>query len=1407
MTTEMIVEFAAVAGVVLILSLLLSAVNLKRKHRERQAPLLLLTPLLVLAAVLLVCRYYDWTEAAVLDYMTQAELEDYAAYGGSVTLLLLNVVIGLGCFALRLLLLPISGFISTRKNARNTLAQRWYEYDPGEGRWFLRRDCVNLRQLCSVLYHAWTCLTILLLSVMCIAGEDSAYFLRVFPCAVLVVLAELANVLDGELPTKEANDFNGTGIQSAHEGSFAKLRSVYETLLPTPLLISHTGTEYTGHGGATALIRDLQESDDPADRLLGDYFDGLPEKNGFYDVDMIAAASDVMHHSSVVVFKPFYRDQSDYILMPMVDRLLHRKKCLIIVGRTTMEEDVASWAEEILYRYSATHGLWRVARLDRDPPQCDVGILSFANLYDIRMLTSNRDFLAQTGFVLLLEPSRMLATSQVGLGLVAELLAAKEKPTYYVCDHELDGLVDTLSHVLYTEFTHVVAAASRSIYTAMGWSAAGDFKHQQLFGKQTRYLGGGIELAAIALKNQVPRVSWYGEDKAPIKDISWIAGQYYPQICKFANLPNQQKALYEHIGFCSNLWGAQSQNAEFIIAEDELNNLFATLRTYIAQGREQSFVNVLSENYLLRDYMRYNRQLFLSDARAVPNLAPGYAKTQRNTVLRLILMMAASPVPENRLQHELDLMGSDADDLYKELCRLIREYTFVDGPIVVVTKQQELDEDLVPADINYYSIRPGDFDLWFADSLKNAFYVVEDERFGREYIDARLFGQIAQMALPGQYLTQGGKYYRVRALNPKVGCVLNRAADAYTQRRYYRQLRTYHLEEAGELLASRRIMDLELTRERRSFSVETTGYLEMPDNNDLRQARVVDLSADPEIGITRRAYRNKEILSLEFPELTPEMRNTLCILLSELFRTLFPDAWPYLAVVCDRAADENSMLDKAYYHLDGSIDPQRIYILEDSDLDLGLLDAVENNLLRMLEILQDYLDWHMEKMREHSHSDPVLKDVTLPEIPEEEKKKQHAFSRILNRLDELLNNLRRKKEESETPAEPEKQPEEPQPEADTPAAPEAASAPEAEPVPSRREKPLLEKDPSAYLEIDESFDINREQPLSEPSEEAPAEEEQPLPPAARDILVPEEEKLAVHTDGDDLEPEPAVGDDLDLVMPIEPSRYQKECYLKFGFEEIDRSLKLREVRDYLRLRGWYNGELTRARKRDIIDPGMALSATENHCDFCGRPLSGIHLERLADGRIRCNDCSATVIRDLSEFEELFWKTQTMMESCYSIQYTAPIAVSMTDAHSLARMQGRVFQPTTEVAGRVLGFARMAHGKYSLVVENGSPRMATINTVAHELTHIWQYQNWKQSDIAERYGKKYVELIYEGMAMWSEIQLLYILGETSEAQEQERQAEQRCDVYGIGFNLYRERYGILRDGTSPQLTPFHTYPPL
>lgn len=101
----------------------------------------------------------------------------------------------------------------------------------------------------------------------------------------------------------------------------------------------------------------------------------------------------------------------------------------------------------------------------------------------------------------------MLNTSQVALSILSEEMGTtEEKPTYCVCDRYTDGLVDTLSHLLRTEITNVVAMPlPRCSYTSLFWNADGDFSRQRLFDKQTKYLGNGIELAAVAVKIKFQR--------------------------------------------------------------------------------------------------------------------------------------------------------------------------------------------------------------------------------------------------------------------------------------------------------------------------------------------------------------------------------------------------------------------------------------------------------------------------------------------------------------------------------------------------------------------------------------------------------------------------------------------------------------------------------------------------------------------------------------------------------------------------------------------------------------------------------------------------------------------------------------------------------------------------------------
>ena len=105
-------------------------------------------------------------------------------------------------------------------------------------------------------------------------------------------------------------------------------------------------------------------------------------------------------------------------------------------------------------------------------------------------------------------------------------------------------------------------------------------------------------------------------------------------------------------------------------------------------------------------------------------------------------------------------------------------------------------------------------------------------------------------------------------------------------------------------------------------------------------------------------------------------------------------------------------------------------------------------------------------------------------------------------------------------------------------------------------------------------------------------------------------------------------------------------------------------------------------------------------------------------------------------------------------------------------------------------------------------------MVHEMTHIWQYLNWDDSQIVSIYGMSKNsctsiarDIIYEGMAMWASIQYLYQIGETYYAAQQEALADARQDVYGIGFRLYKDQYPLVKDSSLLKFSPFSSFPTL
>ena len=94
------------------------------------------------------------------------------------------------------------------------------------------------------------------------------------------------------------------------------------------------------------------------------------------------------------------------------------------------------------------------------------------------------------------------------------------------------------------------------------------------------------------------------------------------------------------------------------------------------------------------------------------------------------------------------------------------------------------------------------------------------------------------------------------------------------------------------------------------------------------------------------------------------------------------------------------------------------------------------------------------------------------------------------------------------------------------------------------------------------------------------------------------------------------------------------------------------------------------------------------------------------------------------------------------------------------------------------------------------------TMAHEMSHIWQYLNWNDRNIQKQYGKENELDIYEGMAKWTEIQYAYLIGEPAAAKREEIITLARDDEYGRGFRRYLAAYPLSTGGSlSGRKTPF------
>ncbi len=460
---------------------------------------------------------------------------------------------------------------------------------------------------------------------------------------------------------------------------------------------------------------------------------------------------------------------------------------------------------------------------------------------------------------------------------------------------------------------------------------------------------------------------------------------------------------------------------------------------------------------------------------------------------------------------------------------------------------------------------------------------------------------------------------------------------------------------------------------------------------------------------------------------------------------------------------------------------------------MGLLESVDRNLSRLLGIVTDFLDWHTEMANTPDPPPPVGEDVELP--PEEEKhgilwhikqffRKIGSFFKRLFHIGSGDESQKQSKEERKAEK----------------ARKKAERKAERERKKAERQAKKSGQTPEEPMSGETVTEDDTEE-LTKPVEGEQTEEIHAMaPPGGFDVDIPIEKGFPQ----DDLPGGDIDGEDEAAVHRGAFNRYMESCFLRFGYDEIDPHIAVDATLEFLNGLGFGDNELHQVRKGAVVETPVQVA--EEQCDFCGLPLSGVAYDVLTDGRVRCATCSATAIHTVEQFRALYQRVLPTMEGLYDIRLGMPVRVRTADAKVIAKQLGSVYKPTKKFDARAVGFARMDRDGFAIYIENGAPRLAAIETISHELTHIWQYVNWDQK--GKRYGKgSNRDIIYEGMAMWASIQFLYLIGEGSFARRKEEITLSREDAYGEGFRLYCQKYPLSRSSEMPLRTPFHTEPPL
>ena len=916
-----------------------SKANVKKENRNRQYAMPIVS---VLYSVVLLIFLKQLSELFVNLFLKLADLFEkinltavaefirnlYTSWGIYLTLVLFNTAALLLYIIIKRVITAILGRTKVKRNTSiGSIVELFYTYDEEDDRWYIKQHFGQARTFIKTAYYGGCFVSGLALLISCGLCMNNLVSAPFYPVFAVIIIGEMAFFIDGLEKGQQKSNLTVQADNSRRIAMYPMLRKPLKALFGDKL--SAEGTTVNNGGVSGGAIEDILVGLERNGGHIGKNYSAFirrkMEKGLKPNVDYVRSGYDLATGKSLLFNTPFYDKLNPYVFYAMNRELLTGGKVLIVLGRHGTEEDLRQWTATGMKAVSNIPDLWKIEVLSdkkvNEENLPDIGIISRSAVHDLDIHKNNLPFLRNVSFVVVVEPSKLVTTAQIGLNLLIKCCGKERSITFCSVDRNCDGLVDALSHILMTNITEVSATEyPHGMSSYMYWTADDDYLQHRILPGVSRFLGMGTELSMVALKNQVKKTVWYGGEAFPVLDAHWIAKQYYYDLLDYAQLPTNQETFDNCFQASFNMCNERVSDYSYISVEDDRNNLFETRRNFATIAEQQGFVNVISSEYMLREYMSDNTEIFTADPKAIPYITADYARTKRNSILSLCLLLCIDSVKEEMLLRQLTMLNIESNDpvaeMWKEICTIFGSDTVTDkqgNPILSVKNRDgktisfEKNETIIfkrqysvesGKFESVYTIENADFSRIILDDLQNASYIAEQESKDF-YIGTELKGHIYQKYMPGQFFTLNGKYYEMVSTASDNRILVRRASEHIGGRLSYRQMRNYtinRLEDSPSMGALKSVNNIDIHYQFADFSVDTPGYWKLRAHNDFDNGDLVKVN-----GVPTREYHHKQILKFDFSKFgdafTDSIRMTLTNLLNEVFVTLFADNQAYISAV------------------------------------------------------------------------------------------------------------------------------------------------------------------------------------------------------------------------------------------------------------------------------------------------------------------------------------------------------------------------------------------------------------------------------------------------------------------------------------------------------------------------------